>query len=235
VRTRIACALALGLAACGGGGTDIDSTLVFADRTDIEIARLANAGSGSEMFAAQSQINQFGDTFDADPCPAIAVDGDTVTVTGGCTRLDGTTVVEGTATIVNPQGWDQLEWNPSIDTDYDVDLTFDYGGYVQSYVGVMSTSNDYLVMSSDIIVDQGGVQIRSDIKYVCSQASLSCSLSGSGIDMIGVGGARVSGTFHADTQTAEFTMRGVDVLTVTLDAGCVGWAISGTDRQVSCP
>src|SRR5262245_41804604 len=70
VRTSIV-AIVLGLAACGGGGTDIDSTLVFADRSDAEIARLINAGTGSDMFSTQSQIDQFGDTFDADPCPAV--------------------------------------------------------------------------------------------------------------------------------------------------------------------
>jgi hypothetical protein len=97
------------LGACGGGGsTDIESSLVFADRTDAEILRLINAAAGTDMFFAEAQINQFGDTFDADPCPAVTVEGNVATVTGGCTTSDGTRI-DGSAIVTNPLGWDQIE------------------------------------------------------------------------------------------------------------------------------
>src|SRR5262245_39818225 len=103
IRIRLS-ALALPVvAACGGGGsTDIDSTLRFADRSDLEISRLVGAAGGSEGFQAQSQAEQFADPFgDTDPCPARSFAGDTGTITGGCTTLDGV-VYEGSIEVRNP-------------------------------------------------------------------------------------------------------------------------------------
>src|SRR5690348_6817285 len=99
---RVAPAIFLLVAACGGGGgsTDIEPTLRFADRTDTEISRLINAAAGTDMFSAQAQVDQLADTFDGDPCPTIAVDGLTATLTGGCTRQDGTEV-RGAAVVTN--------------------------------------------------------------------------------------------------------------------------------------
>ena len=75
------------VAACGGGGsTNVKPTLKFADRSDTEIAALINAAGGTAMFSAQAQLDQFAGT--TDPCPAVAVSGSTVTLTGGCTTAD---------------------------------------------------------------------------------------------------------------------------------------------------
>src|SRR6185503_3808432 len=66
----------LALTACGGGGgTDIDATLVFAERSDAEIARLISAAGGSDLFGAQAQVSQFAN--ETDPCPAVAISGQT--------------------------------------------------------------------------------------------------------------------------------------------------------------
>src|SRR5262245_21578157 len=84
--------LGLGLGACGDGEeshTDVEPTLEFATLSDAEIGRLISAAGGGDMFSAQAQVDQFGDTFMADPCPNIAVEGSSATVTGGCTTLDG--------------------------------------------------------------------------------------------------------------------------------------------------
>jgi hypothetical protein len=96
----------LPVAACGGGGsTDIEGTLRFADRSDVEISRLVNAASGSEGFQAQAVAESYADPFEpGDPCPARAFAGDTGTITGGCTTQDGD-AIEGTITIENPLGW----------------------------------------------------------------------------------------------------------------------------------
>ena len=96
------------IAGCGkGGSTDVQPTLVFADRSDVEIARLVNAASASEGFQAEGEIFQFSPdpTTTPDPCPAIAEDptANQVTITGGCTTKDGTTI-DGSAVITNPQG-----------------------------------------------------------------------------------------------------------------------------------
>src|SRR5688500_15754629 len=97
--------LAVPLAACGGGSTDIEGTLRFADRSDLEISRLINAASGSEGFQAQATAESYADPSEPDdPCPARSLTGDVGTITGGCTTLDGVTL-DGTITIKNPLSW----------------------------------------------------------------------------------------------------------------------------------
>src|SRR5690606_13104077 len=47
------------LAGCGGGAeTDIEASLVFADRTDLELVRLINASVLTEVFTTEAQIEQ---------------------------------------------------------------------------------------------------------------------------------------------------------------------------------
>jgi len=240
---RRASALALPwiLIACGGGGsTDIESTLVFADRSDAEIARLISAAGGSDMFMAQGQVDQFGDTFDNDPCPTVAVSGDTVTVTGGCTRLDGSEV-QGSATITNPLGWDQLEYQYGADSFYQFDqLQLIDTGWTQTFDGFVRRSDDFTTWDADVTADTLGMVVRSDLYYHCSNPSNpSCTLSGSGLELIGVGGARVSGKVTIDTgtqqQVSDFTLQGADKLTVHVAGNCVAWSIEGTGRGATCP
>jgi hypothetical protein len=223
-----------GAAACGGGGSDIDRTLVFADRTDAEIGRLISAASGSEMFQAQSQVDQYGDTFETDPCPAIAIDGNVATITGGCTTADGVEIV-GSAVVTNPQGWDQIEGDFSLDTEWVLDgFGYVQTGFSQTFDGEMWRSSDYTSWDADITVDSFGAVVRSDIRYVCTQSSQSCRLSGSGVELVGIGGATVSGTVSVEDGSSEFTLRGVDTLTADITQGCVAWQIEGTDRQMIC-
>ena len=226
------------LAACGGGGgsTDIDGTLVFADRTDLEISRIISAAGGTDMFLFQGQ---FGDTFDPDPCPTIAVDGDTGTVTGGCTTADGV-MITGTATVTNPFSWDQIEYQNGDDSLYEAQgLTFAQTGYSQTFDGFVRRPSDFTTWDADVTVTQSGVALRSDLYYHCSNPSApSCSVSGSGLELIGVGGATVSGKVkvNLDTQesTADYTLKGVDTLTVHITQTCVEWQVEGTDRRSVC-
>ena len=233
--------LALVLAACGGGGsTDIEATLVFKDRSDAEIARLISAGAGTDMFLAEGQIGQFGDSFDPDPCPAITISGQTATVTGGCTTQDGT-VIEGSATITNPLGWDQIEFDYGDDTVYEAhQLSFTSGSYTQTFDGFIRRSDNFTTWDADITVTSFGMTVRSDLYYHCSNpSSPSCELSGSGVELVGVGGARVSGTVKIDRstfqQTSSFTFQGDDKLTVRSSGNCLGWSIEGSDRAMVCP
>ncbi len=230
------------VAACGGGGgTDIDPTLRFADRSDIEISRFINAAAGTDMFMAQNAMDQFGDTFDNDPCPQIAISGNTATVTGGCTRLDGTTIT-GEAIVTNPLGWDQIE-----EFDYNSGTTYQANqlviadeSWTQTFDGIIRRTDMFTVWDADITVTMWDLTLRSDLYYACSNPNAPrCQLSGSGIELPGVGGALASGLLTADPdtgrQTADFTLEGVDTLTVHTDGQCVEWSISGTDRGMDCP
>lgn len=232
------------LAGCGGGGgTDIQGTLVFADRSDAEILRLINAALGTDMFIAEAQLNQFGDSFDADPCPTVSIEGNVATITGGCTTADGI-AIEGSAVVTNPLGWDRIEdYDFNAPTTYEAhELTFTYAGQSpQIFDGYIHRTDSLTVYDADISVTQLDVAVRSDLFYRCTDPSNPrCTVSGSGIELIGVGGATVTGTIVLDRasgqQTLDFTLQGADRLTVHRDATCaLGWSIEGTDRGMPCP
>lgn len=224
--------------ACGGSGgsTDVDPTLVFAERSDAEIARIISAAGGGDMFSAQGQVDQFGDTFEADPCPTIAVSGNTATVTGGCTRMDGTQIM-GSATVENPAGWDQIDWTGG-DSRYELRaLVFITQGATFSYDGFIERRETFTVWDADLTAESFDVAMRSDLYYECENPqNPSCDLTNSGIELVGVGGARVSGRVRIEgqSQVSDFTLQGADRLTVHIEAGCIGWEIEGTDRRMVC-
>lgn len=227
------------LAACGGSGgsTDIESTLRFADLSDTEISRLVSAASGSEGFQAQATLSSFDPSFETnpDPCPAIAVSGKTVTITGGCTTRENLTI-EGSGRITNPLGWGDGE--TEIEYDYGSDSEFEMTGFaiVQSgqrrgYDGFFVIGGGYSEMDMNLTTDMLGVQVRSDVFMDCSRTG--CSISGSGVELVGIGGAKVSGSvaIAGQTASASYTLKGVDTVKVTMKDNCVSWVLEGTDRK----
>jgi hypothetical protein len=234
MKTRIALFAWFGsLAACGGGGgsTDIKSTLTFADRTDAEISRLVSAASGSEGFQAEGSVAGFDKSFDPDPCPAVAISGNTVNITGGCTTMDNV-MIEGTASVTNPLGWDEIEYDFNDDTVYELHgLAFVQQGIRRSFDGIFTIGSSFTVQDMDITADMLGVAVRSDVHLDCGQKS--CSISGSGVELVGVGGAKVSGTINisGNTASATYTLKGTDTVKVTMANNCVSWTLEGTDRK----
>ena len=231
------------LASCGGGdreGTDIQGTLEFAARSDAEISRIISAAGGSDMFSAQAQVDQFGDTYMPDPCPAIAVAGNSATITGGCTTADGVEI-GGSAVVTNSLAWDQYEAVYGEDATYELhQLSFTQSGITQTYDGYIRLGGDFRTWECDLTADTLGMPLRSDITYACggNATAVTCTISGSGLELIGVGGARLSGTVRTSqtSATSELTLNGVDELTVDIAAGCVSWQIEGTDRRSPpCP
>ena len=222
------------LAACGGGGgsTDIKSTLTFADRTDAEISRLVSAASGSEGFQAEASVAGFDNTgATPDPCPAIAISGHTVNITGGCTTKDNV-MIEGTASITNPLGWGDLDYDYGSDTTYEMQgLAFVQQNTRRSFDGFFTISSNFTVQDMDVTADMLGVAVRSDVHLECGRTS--CAISGSGVELVGVGGARVSGTINisGNTATASYTLKGTDTVKVTMTNNCVSWTLEGTDRK----
>lgn len=236
---------ALAATACGdsaGGSTDIQPTLRLADRSDLELQRLINAAAGTDMFVAQAQVDRFGDTFDPDPCPQLAISGATVTATGGCTRLDGTRV-DGRATIDNPLGWDQLEYVYGKDSHYQLEqLTFtpEGGGDPQVFDGFLDRTDSMTTWDADLTVTSSGLAVRSDLYFHCTDpANPVCELTNSGLELPGVGGVTATGRVTLDRstnrQTMDFALHGQDTLTIHSDGTCVAWHIVGTSRGTSCP
>ncbi len=237
---RIASFASLALVACGGvgGETDIEGTLVFADRSDVEIARLVAAASASEGFSAQGQVHQFDDPFEEDPCPTVVEDvgANTVTITGGCTTLDDT-AVEGRAVITNPLGWgDNLEYDFTSSSRYEFDgfaLVFGAGVSRMAWDGVFTAGAQFSELDMDLTTDQLGVAVRSDLFLDCDRTE--CEHGASGLELVGVGGVRVSGTIGVAGQTAvgSLTLDGVDTVEVRIGDGCVTWELVGTDRGMA--
>jgi hypothetical protein len=234
----------LALIACGGGGgsTDIEGTITFADRTDQEIARMISAAGGTEMFSAEGAVSSIGDPFGSDDptCPTRVIDGQTVTITGGCTTTDGVQI-DGTAIATNPLGWDNVEYEYGDDTLYEMQgLTITQNGFAMTYDGFIRRGDNLATYDADVTVTQLGVALRSDLYYHCSNPqNPSCNVNGSGLELVGVGGATVSGSLRADleegSQTADYTLRGTDTLTVHIDEQrCIAWEIEGTERGMVC-
>ncbi|HVK84376.1 MAG TPA: hypothetical protein VM513_09735 [Kofleriaceae bacterium] len=223
--------LVLALAACGGGSTDIDATMVFADRSDQEIARLISAASGTDMFGAQGAVDRFAG--EADPCPAVSASGASITLTGDCTTMDGI-LIEGTARVTNPTAWDQVDYTFGDDTVYELTgWSLTLSSFTQVFDGNVRIES-FTVWDADVTATQLGIEVRSDLHYDCDSAT--CDLDGSGVEIVGIGGATVSGTVQLNGEAnASFRLRGRDTLNASISQGCVAWAIEGTDRQKTCP
>lgn len=219
------------LAACGGGGggsTDIKPTLVLADRSDAEIASLINGAGGTYMFSAETAVDQF--SVVVDPCPTIAVSGDTITITGGCTTADGIAIA-GSASIQNPRDWSQVQYDFNKDTVYTYEgLTETQSGLTQSFDGIMKISG--ATYDADVTTTTAGTTMRSDLFYSCDTGSQSCSLSGSGLELGDLGGVLVSGSVRVSGQsaTASYTIKGVGTVTANITQTCVSWKLEGTSR-----
>lgn len=234
--TRPALVICL-VTACGGGNgsTDVEPTLRFADRTDLEISRLVSAASGSEGFQAQGQISQFDDPFEPDPCPTVVEDlaANRVTISGGCTMTDGT-AIEGSAELTNPLGWGDLDYdfNSSSILDFS-DFAFVTPGGRIAYDGAFRIGPSYSELDMDLTVESFGVTVRSDVFMDCDRTT--CSIGKSGLELIDAGGVLVSGRIAVAGQSTvgNLTLRGVDTVKVTIANGCVSWQLEGTDRGSS--
>lgn len=244
--------LVLALAACdGGGSTDIEGTLRFADLSDVEISRLINAATGSEGFQAQAIAESYADPFEPDdPCPARSLAGNVGTITGGCTTQDGVTL-EGSIAIKNPLNWclafeDGVGW---CDTEYEgnwnepteytfSDFAITQAGFKRAFDGRLTSATIDGYIDMDITSVQLDVAVRSDI-YAERDGSQRVDINGSGIELVGVGGALVDGYIgiSSTNQTSgSFTLDGADTLKVTMEGNCIRWHIEGTQRMYStCP
>ena len=238
----LGCSWLVALAACGGegGSTDVQPTLRFADRTDAELVRLIDAAGGTDLFRATGMIDQFGDTFEVEPCPTITIAGSVATVTGGCARADGTRL-EGSGAVDNPIGWDQLDYRFQDDTLYTfTQFGLGDGQATQTFDGWLRRTDGLATWDADLTASLLGVTVRSDLYIHCTDPQRpSCAFTNIGLELVGVGGARVSGTVTASTtgggQQIDLTLQGADRLTVRSTGTCLGWQIEGTTRGRTCP
>jgi hypothetical protein len=208
----------LALTACTGHTTDIQPTLRFRDLDVPTIVRLLDAARGAEVAKAVDTITYR----DPDPCPTTSTSGDTTTYQGGCTTAKGVAIT-GTATITAPH--DQL-----------LHGTFDaWTVGSTTYSGTADWLDPLLGRDADLTVDIDGIAVRADLFFNCepepdcsNSCLVDCTPEGSGVELVGVGGALISGTWTAFTYAARayfdtrtLTLHGAD----TLIADDTGWII----------
>jgi hypothetical protein len=219
MRSLVACAL---VAACSGSRTvDIRPSLRFADRTSAEIQRLIAAARGAEIYAATYTLA----TSPGDSCPVVSIAGQTTTFQGGCTTQAGA-MFDGTASLARDSA-DRAQFDAWTLTEPSGSTT--YSGYVEW------RNTPLLGAESDLTADIDGVAVRSDLTYGChalpgcdNECTMECTPDGSGIELVGVGGALVSGTWRYNVMgnihlvDTSITLRGADTLTTTP----TGWQIT---------
>jgi hypothetical protein len=166
--------------------------------------------------AAHSLTDLYNDT-----CPTWSTSGDITTWQGGCTSSNGVAIT-GTATT----------WR----SDYILHGTFDAWTIGNtSYSGTAVWMDPLLARDSDLTVDIDGIAVRSNLSISCQPEPdcdnlcvVDCTPEGSGVELVGIGGALVSGTWtdvtYGDIATLAsrtVTLHGAD----TLIADNTGWLI----------
>jgi hypothetical protein len=148
---------------------------------------------------------------------------------------DGTTV-GGSVVVKNPVAWDEVTYNYQDDTDYELSaLSITNSGQAMTFDGRVTISSNFTVYDADVTSTVLGTSIRSDIHYECDQGSQTCDLSGSGIELAGVGGALVSGSAKVgQAASASYTLQGTDTLKATVTSGCVAYTISDSTTAKVC-
>ncbi len=206
------------LVACNGHSTDIQPTLRFADRSDAEIQRLIGAAVGFEIDTAEQTLH----LNPGDPCPMETMQGTMYTFSGGCTTQSGV-AIDGTASFylaaasryhpeMNHGQWNRWTLKSAMEVDR-------FDGHASWMVASWAYGGE-----ADLTVDLAGVAVRSDISYTCNPppncdspaCGVDCTPEGSGVELVGVGGALVSGSWHLPGGTS-LTLQGADTLTVTND------------------
>jgi hypothetical protein len=221
------------LAGCGGG---IEPTIRFADLGDTAIIRMIGAAQAFDLGDARDRLEFVESSFGGGPCPAIAIDGDTATITGGCTT-DWGEEVGGSATVTNPMFWSGIVHDPERPSRYafhDYTSGFGASGSIPTRYDGSLVVEDLFHVHGDVTIERDGISIRSALEYECP--SIRCvAQPGSALYLGGSGGALVDGYFTVSgPQAVVYTLEGADTLTVQFANGCVAWQISDSDRESPC-
>src|SRR5207237_2395503 len=126
--------------------------------------------------------------------------------------------------IDNPLGWGDLDYDFQSDSVFVASqLSIEESGFRRTFDGtfrVGATDDD---RDMDLTTELIGVAVRSDIYMDCDRSG--CDLGASGVELVGIGGARVSGSIGVNgTQTSgSLTLKGADTVKVTIASNCVSW------------
>jgi hypothetical protein len=213
---------------CAGYESDIPSTIRFAELTDAQVTRLAYAATGSEGVGAMDRAQAFSNNR---TCPASKLVGDLVTIDGGCST-DGGDAISGRITIENAFTWPEYRTKPDDDTLFVFHQFAVMGARGHTVVDGWYRQRGWRSSAKIIELDftNDGETVRTEL-FIDEDPPLN-TIEG-GVELVGIGGARVSGTRDATAyEPSRYTLTGVDTLELTLsvDGKAPVWRIIGTDR-----
>jgi hypothetical protein len=205
------------LAGCPGG-SDHDAT--FAEATPVQLERAfqaASGGDGGSAYIIGMFISQ--QTSEPGACPSIVTEGSTTTLTGGCTT-DGGEVIEGRIVVENVPPF--FSEDPDIDPEalqrvtYE-DFSIEEGEEDVFVDGVVELDPVAQRVSVALTLRTLGVEVRSDLSLSCDDTDLCTPDGGAEIEIDGLGGAGIEGTWRLDEPAeGSLTLRGADTVTYAI-------------------
>lgn len=218
-------------AACASDDTPaLDAT--FADASDALLLRAQTAGVASDGVIAAFSTSGYAGVDSPAGCPRVITDGDTTTVTGGCTTEGGATI-SGRAILTNVPSFD--EEAPS-----EGPSTFEFEGFrtsdIFAFDGTVTFADDTVVI--DLIATIDGIEATSSLRLTSAGKGNVTADDGSWIEVTGLGAAAVSGVWgFGDPPTGTMTLDGADRITFDFDAAtseCIPYSIDGTPAGSVC-
>jgi hypothetical protein len=210
---------------CGSSAptTDIAPTLRFADRSDAEINALICGAATDDFLVSDVMLSELG----MSTCPSVQGD----TLVGGCTTVNGTAITGSVARSYAGTRFDAL----TITTKAASTVTWN---------GSRGFGN-----SPDLTVEREGISVREQLNYTCvdlvdceesNTCRQMCTSESSGVELVDVGGALVSGTWKYDAMPdphlvdTHLRLVGEDTLTAVGDVEG-SWQVGSRSGRFACP
>ncbi len=188
----------------------------FADATPTQVARGYTASSGADLIS----VSFIGTTFSGQnaptSCPTVMTAGQDTTVSGGCTTEDGARL-DGSIVLHNVPGVeDNPAYNPSQPSSIELDFQVTTPGHEHiALEGRVEAGMSGI--SGDLTIEAQGITTTSRLTLVCDVHGTCTASPDSEIEISGLGGAGVEGTWSlADQPSGRITVRGADVLVFDL-------------------
>jgi hypothetical protein len=206
--------------------TDVAPTLRFADRSDAEINALICSAASNDVLVADAMVFAF--EMPSATCPGVQGN----TPVGGCTTASGTAITGSVTSSYAGTRFDALTvTRPASAETWNGSLGFGSG--------------------PDLTVGRAGISVREELNYTCVElvdceegmvCRQMCTSESSGVELVGVGGALVSGTWVYEARDsahlvgANLELVGEDTLTAFGGALAKGsWRVGSRSGEFTCP
>lgn len=212
----------LSLAACGASdGPDAD--LAFAD--DAQLRRALAAATGADALDAHALAEALA-AGDATSCPAVTIEGDTTTITGGCNGevgpIVGRIVVESTPGDRSAMARVRFE---------------QFGDGAWTIDGVVERSPDGARVVAELSTTVDGLAAHAQVSLACDERAVCGIAAPSTIEIDGLGTAEVLGAWRHAPLGGSLTLVGASKATFDFNAvadGCIPFTVDGGTGHRLC-